>query len=258
MFKSWFIGVVVALIVFVGFIVSTAPAKLFVPVLALTLPQLQLAAPSGTVWQGKSPQAYWRVNGLAVDLGAVEWSLSGRSLLALEPKVELKSASLGHQLSMLFSIDRQRQLKLSHFIGRLPLSMLEPWLPLVVAGNVDILIDDLVVDLRDSQQPKLVSLAGLVNLQQAVWLLGDEDMLLGDYQAEVSLQEQVVIADLSDHDAALSINGVLSVDLSGSYSLQARLTPQANLASEISQSVKWLGRSDPSGEVLLDRQGRWR
>lgn len=258
MLKSWLIGVVVALIVFIGFIVVTAPAKLFVPLLALTVPQLQLASPSGTVWQGKSSQAYWRVNGSALDLGALEWSLSARSLLALKPRVQLKSQSLGHRLELLFTVDRQRKLQLSHFIGRLPLSMLEPWLPLLIAGNIDVLIDDLIVDLSDPQQPRIISLGGLINLQQAVWLVGDGDMLLGDYQADISLQEQIVAVDLSDHNAGLSLNGLLSIDLSGSYKLQAKLTPQPQLAAEISQSVKWLGKGDKNGSVLLSRQGRWR
>ena len=258
MLKSWFFGVLLALLLFIGFVIITAPAKLFVPLLALTVPQLQIASPSGTVWQGKSPQAYWRVNGSALDLGAIEWSLSGRSVLALEPKVQLKSQSLGHNLALLFTVDTQRQLKLSHLIGRVPLSMLEPWVPLLVAGDVDILIDDLVVDLNNPQQPRLVSLGGLINLQQAVWVVGDQDMLLGDYQADVSLQEQVVMVDLSDHSAALSLTGLLSIDLTGSYNLQATLAPQPHLAREISRSVKWLGKSDQKGGVLLSRQGDWR
>ena len=42
-FRTWVLGFVAALLLFIGFVVATAPAKLFLPLLALAAPQLQLA-----------------------------------------------------------------------------------------------------------------------------------------------------------------------------------------------------------------------
>jgi hypothetical protein len=83
-------------------------------------------------------------------------------------------------------------------------------------------------------------------------------MPLGSYTADVSIEQGSLLARLSDRQAQLGIDGLLTISPSGSYSLQALLSEGTGLAPEVSQAMVFFGKKTSTGDIQINNKGRWR
>lgn len=258
----WFLLTVVAVIVIlvvaffrmpasvVGVLLTEAESRQLLPP---DTPKVSLADFDGTLWRGRAGKSAVLIDGVRVDLGEVNWTLGKVSLLRGAPLVDFTTRSTEIHLKGTVSVDKNSRVAIRGVEGRAPVSVLEPWMPLLVTGDIAFFIDSAVFV---ANRPE--SLNGLINLEYIDWVGADYNMPLGSYMAEVSLIDHnrvsVVINDLQ---ARLGLTGTLNIDLQGHYQFQARLQPRPELAPEVATAIRWLGRDDGRGSVLINRRGRF-
>jgi hypothetical protein len=225
-------------------IVSNASAQLF--------PELTLNSVSGTVWRGTAQQASWKVGPAELPLGQLQWSVNWSRLLKLEPVVDVHTQAQAHDFEGQIELI-SGGIRLRGGQGQFPLSLLEAWIPLLVSADVSIQLKELIY--RDG---RFVELIGLLSAKQVAWEVGDYQMPLGAYQADVAMLDGEMTLLIDDLQAALGANAEMRFHPEGHYYFNAVLTPRATLAPEINRVIGWLGRRDEGGNVLISRQGRWR
>lgn len=252
----WRWRVVLAALLFLFVVFSRAPASLLIHV-SNGVPQLWMAMPTGTLWHGRSPQMAVIVGGGAVDLGEVEWRLSPWSLLLLNPQLELDSRRGSQRLSLQARVSPLGAVSLTDIDGRLPLSIAEPWLPLLIDGQLQIDVPQLALN-----SSGITDIAGELVLANAVWQGADMPMALGEYHIALSFPGDRVNADISDRGAKLAAKGTLvagmSGDSAGQYQLNVNLRAAPGLAPEIGKSIGWLGSKQSDGSVLVKQSGSWK
>ena len=239
-------------IFFIVLIFISAPAQLLTSLVHRTVPQLWLAEAQGSFWQGRVSKAIVTVDGSSIDLGRLEWSLKPLSLFYLQPALELTVEKPRQTLAASLSIGFGG-VRLSNVQGELPLALAQSWVPLLINGHVFYDIEAVTFS-----GGELESIHGKLNLRDVIWQGGDELMPLGDYQANIEGQEQVIDIKVSDQQARLGIEGDVQVKMTGGYSVRVQMSPQASLHESIIQSLSWIGKPQANGEVLIDRKGRWK
>lgn len=214
-------------------------------------PRLSLRELQGTIWSGRANRATVRINGVDLDLGTFKWTLDKMSVLHLAPRFTFSTHSKKIRLTGEVSVDRGAVVTVRKMEGHMPLSTLEPWMPLLVTGDLGFYIDRMTF-----VSQKLTAINGMVNLDYIDWVGADYNMPLGSYQAELALANagrlSIVINDLS---ARLGIAGTMTIDPRGNYLFDAVLQPREGLAREVAQSIRWLGREDGNGNVVIHRRG---
>ncbi len=258
---KWFLAVIVGLVLLIVVSVVYAPASV-VPTLLAELEQRQLLPPdaprvkllntSGTVWNGQAAEAIVDVDGVPMELGQLSWQLSASSLLAGEPVIDVIVLGQKHNLKARVTVNQQGVIRADDIEGRLPISMLEPWLPMVVKGEMALVIDHWVFS-----QDELIALDGVINLEYVDWLGGEYDMPLGNYMGQVSVKDKLVHIQLNDFSARLGIDGLLSIAPTGNYLFNATLQPREGLAPEVAETITWFGKRDANGDVLISKRGRF-
>lgn len=257
--KRFFLILLLLIVLLVGFVIF-APA-LLVPIIITEVenrgllvpdaPQLQLDELGGTLWKGHAESAVLIVDGQPVDMGRLKWRVDIPSLLQKQPSIFLQTNGADQRIQGGFRFNQQGKVTANNIEGRLPISVLEPWVPLFVAGDVAFVIDQL--EMTNTQINKL---DGLINLEYVDWLGGDRKMRLGSYTAQLLLNNRRDIEVLvNDFGAALGITGLITVRQSGSYNLDLMLMPRSDLAPEVAQAVNWMGRADGNGNVLVRKNG---
>ena len=215
------------------------------------VPSLVLAETSGTVWNGKALEAILTIDGIDVPLGILEWQLKPMSLLVSEPEIVFTTDAPGQVLKATVTANAQGHIKVSAMEGRLPISVLEPWFPLLVRGDIAFVVDHLFFSAST-----LNSIDGMLNFEYVDWMGGDYDMPLGSYTAQIYNEDQKVLVKVDDFSARLGINGLMTVNPDGLYTFKATLQPRSGLAAEVAESVAWLGKKQTNGDVLITTRGR--
>ncbi|MCR8923246.1 type II secretion system protein N [Dasania sp. GY-MA-18] len=240
-------------LVFCICVLVTAPASLLTLLLKDTLPKLWLSEAKGSFWQGEVDQAIIKVNGGSLSLGKVQWSLKPSSLLLLSPTIELKTLAPGQSLIATASAYPNGKLQLANLRGEFPLSILEPWVPLLMSGQV--FFDIAKLTLKDNA---VTQLQGRINLRDTVWRGGDVPMPLGHYQADISSDDKAISVLLSDQKAQLGLQGSINAMLAGQYQMALSLSATQGLNPAVIKSVAWLGKKQGDSVVVIKRSGQWR
>lgn len=252
--RSWFKGSLLLLLVFFCFLLFTAPARLLPLVVNKFSPNVQLQHATGSLWNGSVATAVVAVEGNAINLGKLSWSMNPVSLLWLTPSLHIDTDAGGHSLSADLSVSLLGQeIEAEDVTAEFPLSLLEPWVPLLVKGDVELAIERIVVD-----KNSLLDVSGTVYAQGLDWMMGSKALALGSYKAELSVVDGSLLVDVSDRQALLVINGQLTASPAGAYQVDARLSATDGLAKEIKQALKFLGKKNERGEILFNDKGRWR
>ena len=238
--------------VFFVLLLTSVPASLLVTVVHKLVPQASLSNVSGSFWQGKAQQALVSIDGVSLPLGELEWAIKPLSLLTLTPTLELASERVGQSASFTVSVAPTGNVTVKNLQGEFPLELLQSWFPLLVSGQVFFNLPELSLNGQT-----LKALQGDINLRQLVWQGGDVPMPLGNYQASLALQEEVINVQLNDRGAQLGIRGSVSAMLTGQYEMDLRLTEGQGLHPSVMKSVAWLGKKQ-GDEVVIERKGRWK
>lgn len=251
--QSLYLKIVLCLLLYLSLVIYKAPASLFSSVVDQFIPPLSISKFEGTVWQGCGRNTVVDVNGVAVSLGDLCWSLQGKSLLSLNPRLLISTQASTHSSYADVSVATDGSITILDLSAALPVSLLEPWVPLLVSGNISAAIDEVRV-----MGNNIESLLGQVQFSDVNWLAGDQMMPLGDYTADIALAEPGLIRVVSqDQDALLGLYGELDISLNGRYQSRLELSPKAGLAEEISNSLPFLGKKDAQGRIIVSEQGTW-
>ena len=94
------------------------------------------------------------------------------------------------------------------------------------------------------------------SIKQAGWRLMRPPLALGDFIAQVTTEDEVIKAQLSDEPgAAVSAQGMLTLDQEGAYNLELLLRPKGNADQRLSNLLKGLGKPDAKGWYMLKSNG---
>lgn len=242
------------LLVFVFFLLLTAPARLLPQWVNKLSPDVQLQHATGSLWNGSVATAVVIVEGGAINLGKLSWRINPFSLLWLSPSLHIDTDAGSHSLSADLSLSLLGQsIEIEALSGQFPISLFEPWLPMLVRGEVELAIDRLVVD-----QNSLLDASGKIYIQDLDWMMGAKALPLGGYTAELSVVDGSLLVNVSGRQARLGVDGLLTASPAGTYRVEARLSATEGLAPEIKQGLKFLGKKNAAGDILFNDQGRWR
>ncbi len=259
--KAILIAVVLLLVVAV-LAIANAPASL-VPMALEELEKRQLLDPKapaitlakleGTVWEGRANEAIMTIDGEAVSLGVLSWQLEPISLLDRTPIIHLTSNAPELRLQGTVVANEKGDISINNVEGRLPISLLEPWFPMLVKGDIAFVFDHIIVNPK-----QLLAIDGVLNVEYVDWLGGDYAMPLGSYMAQITLQDNLVHVDINDFSASLGMMGLLTINpVNGVYQFDATLQARPELAPEVTESIAWLGKRNSQGDIVLKSRGRF-
>jgi hypothetical protein len=252
--RSWVKWSLLLLLVFFCFLLMTAPARLLPPLVNKLSPNVQLQYAAGSLWNGSVATAVVTVEGGSINLGKLSWRINPFSLLWLSPSLHIDTDAGSHSLSADLSVSLLGQeIEAEAISGQFPISLLEPWVPMLVRGEVELAIDRLVVD-----QKSLLDAIGKIYVQDLDWMMGAKALPVGSYTAELSVVDGSLLVNVSDRQAQLGVDGLLTANPAGSYQVEARLSATEDLAPEIKQGLKFLGKKNEAGDILFNDKGRWR
>lgn len=258
---KWFLGIFFGLLLLLTLAVLNLPASI-VPqlllqaeqqqLLAADAPRLTLGDTSGTLWDGRAQDAVLTINGQPLPLGELRWQWQVTKLLSRQLLLDLQTQAPQQTLKATLTAVESGEVKISAAEGRFPISTLKPWFPLLVSGDVAFVVDHVVFN-----QQRLLAVDAVVKLEYVDWLMGDYDMPLGSYMAQIYLEQQDVQVKINDFGASLGVDGLLTINPAGSYRLNATLIPRDGLAPEVAQSITFMGRRQADGSVLVTQSGRF-
>ncbi len=254
MLKTWLWRIFVVLLLFVAFLLATAPARLLPLALHALSPDIRLQHAEGSLWNGRVASALITVEGGVINLGKVSWTVKPQSLLLLSPTVSIHSDAGVQRLNAEVTVSLLGQrVEVKHIDGQFPLAVLEPWVPLLIRGMIELDIERLAFDDR-----RLLAVEGRLYAHQLDWMAASHPLSLGSYIADLSLAGDDLQLALSDRQAALGVDGMLLISPAGSYRLDVRLGLTEQLAPEVKNAVVFLGKRAADGSVQVNNVGRWR
>jgi len=252
--QSFFLKVVLFLLLYLCLVIYKAPARLIATPIETFLPDLSINKLDGTLWQGCGRDTNININNVLLNVGDLCWSFQPTSLLGFRPRILLSTQAATHSLYADVSVTFGGSVEVSSLTTSFPIALLEPWVPLLVSGNVAATIDEVVIE-----SLVIKSIDGKIQIADVFWLMGDRKMRLGDYSADIGMPQLGRVSITARDEAAyLGLSGELQLALTGSYQSELALTPKPGLAEEISNSLPFLGKLDAGGDIIISEQGSWR
>jgi general secretion pathway protein N len=210
--RWWLAGLLAYLI----FLLATYPAIYAIGWLQHRLPGVQLGSVSGSIWSGTAQE--FGLEGQS--WGVLNWHFDWRAPFTgqLGYRLRLEDSETALQGRVVGRFDR---LTLEDLQGHIPISRVEPWLP-IPRGSVS---GDLDLQLKRVVLIKMLptSADGSVNLT-GVSLSWPEELVLGDYQLKLQTQGQKGIqGSFTDTGGPLILQGVLTLTPDGHYQINGTL-----------------------------------
>lgn len=243
--RWWLLGLGAYLV----FMATLLPAAYLLPRLLRAHPEVRVSGVSGTLWSGDALQL--EVQG--VPLGAVHWRFDWLALFSFSYGLHLDlsgDANLGGRLDA-----RGKSLFLRGIDGRLPVSMLEHWLPLPphsLSGSLRLDLKSLT--LKDG---RITGAEGEVDLEDAT-LSWPSSMTLGSFTVTLSpAADGGVAAHISDRQSPLKLQADLKLGSDGAYHLSGLLSPKDAGDTATRDLLANLGPADSTGQHHFDFSGQW-
>lgn len=213
------------------------------------VPGLQLDDVSGTVFSGSADGLRFQ----GTPLGALQWQFDWRAPFSLSYGYRFQLKSDGTDLSGRADL-RGGSLFLRDLDGRIPVPLLERWLPLPnhsVNGSLELHLKDL-----DLKAGRLVSADGEVQLDDGV-LSWPQAFTLGSYRMTLAPAADGISAEVSDVASPLKLHATLSLSAEGAYHLAGVLAPHDPSDSATKSFLAGLGSPDSTGQYPFDFKGQW-
>lgn len=216
----------------------------------------------------EAPVKFYEVSGrlLQGQIGAIEtpqlmiedlrWQLRPGSLLLARISADVEASPAGNWAQASLSTGllapgetvKVKDLRATASLENLKAPLKLPFLP--VAGQLSAEISRLT--LRDQQ---LSELDGSLRLGKVQWTLTRPAAELGQFLAELSMEDDVLVASLADQDAKLALSGDVRLNPDRSYLLDMRLKPKADTPAPVANNLKTLGRTDAQGWYRINQRG---
>ena len=234
--------------VFVVCLIAMTPASFVVGKIQENVPDVTIYGASGTLWSGQG-QAVAVPGAL---LKNVEWHLSPWALLTGHARLAFSSISSELHSEGVLDVDLlSESVTLHDTIVRFPVDTYAEQLGVAdfdLTGQFELSLGQLHYQegiLSDLQGVFVWRDAGVSNALQ-----------LGDLQAEIEQQGDVLNATLSDLQGPISLSGTLALQGSGQYQIKSTLGAKDNSDVNLKQALRLLGRSIGESKVQVENKGQ--
>ena len=234
------IGISLVLYLFV-LIVKETPATLVTAQLAKALPQLQLAAVTGSVWQGKAGDAVVMIQNKPLPLGVLKWRFKPMSLLALKACADVESD--------VFSGNACRTLtgltQLHRFQADLPAAFASDFVPQAeVAGAASLSL----VKAAFNDKLEISKLEGNLSWRGARVKVQGTWFTLGDLAADLKEAENgALAAHIFDLSGPFGIDVNAKAGITVEPSLVGDVTPRENAPAAIADGLSLIAIPQDNG-----------
>ena len=247
--KKKFAIVVVFVMTYFGFLIATLPATLLFN--QVSLPKnISVSGVSGSIWQTNIAQII--IDEVVINQLSME--LSFWSLFTLSPSLPVTfgdSFLAGPEGELDITLSQEKievdNLRLFIKANEITQQLTLP-LPISAQGDVELTLHHAAIDIEDNN--KCITANGLVTWSKAGVIALDENIKLGDFDAEISCQDGALALLLSpENDLGITLNAY--VRQSGRISGSGFLKPGAKFPAELSSALPFLGRKDNKGRYRL-------
>ncbi|MDA0680320.1 MAG: type II secretion system protein N [Proteobacteria bacterium] len=228
--------ILAGLLVFLGVLVSTFPARVaynwFAPA------DMHLTGISGSIWNGNAVEALaagayiedisWRLKPASIFSGQLEFSTSAK------PAAGTVTTDVGVSLSGVIT--------LSMLSGRLPLNLVHPAIQQNgISGDVNLDFNRLVI--RDGLP---IDANGTITVSN--FFMPDlSSARLGDYTLKFSRTDAGIVANLDDVSGVLDVSGTITLSAEKDYQLIGEVAARTDAPPSVQQQLQFLGTPDERG-----------
>lgn len=241
--------VAAGVIVFLVSLLLSAPAAALYGWFAPQSARLRVYGIEGTLLEGRASGVLADNRTLATDL---RWRWHPLRLLRGQAAFTLDSAGEGLQLTGLVAA-APWGLSLHEVQARGPLKPL-----LALAGQTFLPVDAQVelelglLALRDGWPRRA---EGRIMLADLAWSLGTQRSVLGDFRADVTTADEIIIAELASLRGAVEARGAARLQPDHRYTLDLRLRPTADADPTVATLLRSAGTADAQGYYRLQQDG---
>lgn len=240
--------ILLGLITFLITALWLTPAAFVEPHMERLAPNVQISGSSGTIWSGEATNA--RVNGF--DLGSVTWKIHPfKSVLSLGlvSDIEIDSPQLKASGQASYGLDRSIKLDNTNFEADASL-LSRVQRAAQFGGKFQGLVEH--AEIYPEGFPVI---NGVLNFAQGE-ILAPVRLDPGNYRADISSENESLIAAISNVGAPLDINGKLVLQKNWQYQVDLSAKPQANMNPVAKGFLRSQGGNPgPDGTFLINRKG---
>lgn len=254
--SSRFLLIIIFVVGFLWALLANAPARLALAYANQFSPDIYASGVSGTIWDGKAAQLIVRVNGVAQDLGEVQWQLAKLPLLwgSADVNASTNQRDIKTEFSAVANVF-SKSATVSEAKFKLPVPLLRQFypLPFTMEGTVDGRVERAVL-----ANESLEDVKGNVVWQNAMVNVGTGDQMLGDFVAEFAHQDDhSLLVELSELKGQLGLKGDIKIGADQkTYQANLNFKPDPALNPQVRSMLAQLGQANNAGEIQFKHQGR--
>ncbi len=212
---------------------------------------IRLFSPQGGVASGSARSV--SIDGLLLD--ETNWRLRPLALLKGRLGFTLKSSVNGNSANAIVEFGMGGRTVIHDLHASLPIAQLLPLFGSVIlplSGNLQVDLSRIVIE-----DESLFELNGQIQVRSARWTLMRPTLLLGNFNAELSTQDQIMTAAISsDSKSPVATKGQVKVDNGGRYDVDLLVKANTNTDERLNNLLKSLGRPDAQGWYRVKTSGR--
>lgn len=237
-------GLLLGVLIYLGFLIYTAPAVLATRYLP---PHIIASGITGTVLDGHARHVY--VNN--VDLGGMHWRLKPLALLlgGLKARVTVEHSALEGQGDIVL---KRNALGIEDARFKSEAGILTPLLSSYGA--------ELSGDLDADIQSLIITHEGPVDAEgHLLWrnarLISPSQVGFDDVQIDLAQQGDTATAKLSNTGRAIRLDGQATLSSGWQYNARLRIEPTRDTPQDVRQTLRLVGKTNAKGAVTLDQRG---
>lgn len=238
-------------VVYLVGLLTLFPASLAVRWFVPDMPGLALGPTEGTIWRGRIDSVEY----LEWPGGQASWKLNPLALLSLRANADIElRRHQGNTISAYVSARPDGSADIRSLRGTLTLRDLEQLriVPRNVASG-ELLINMDRLQLHDGRLLAAEGRLALTDLRTP--LLPNEP--LGSYSAEVTTEDNAVVARYSQLEAPLEVSGDARVHPDGRYTVAGSILPTRETPEMIRRGLGFMGSPDSSGRYPFRFEGSY-
>jgi len=247
--RKWYITI--AIVVFVGSLIAQAPvATLYAWFKPKAPTPIELVGLQGTIDTGRASAL--NVNNHPA-ISNLNWTLQPWRLLLGQLGFHLEShgdTTLDSHIALsIFGGTRVNDTQGVMGLKTLLTAVGQPFLPM--DGQARLQLKSL--RLKNGQ---LKAADGSIEIRNLAWTLAQEPIVLGDFAATVTTENDTIIAKFEPLSGSIELNGTAKLSPDQTYDAQLQLRPKPNAPPLLSSLLNSIGPADPQGWHHIRQQGK--
>lgn len=246
--------ILIAVLSYLFFTLSNIPAA---KVITLTEQYTQLPVKlygvHGSLWNGGAEKAILKD---MPPIDNIQWSINPAMLLLAQLNAEIKASIKSQNLIGNINISALGSISASDIRARIDASVMQELIQMPLGelgGNFNVNIEEL-----ELRQEGLPMIKGNLKWKNAkLTIVETVDLGFIDLLVSTNDNEQLT-AKISNKKGMLLLDGSANLDDNKAYSINLRLTPDANATDSIRQSITMFAKRQTDGSYLVKRKGNLR